>query len=201
MSFLTRRYAICASLAICALLVSGAAVYFISKRSTAQSLIAASASGRITTMTKILDSGFSPDITIRSIVGLSGGEPRMERKSPLTEAAENGRVEGVRLLISRGASLEVRDEWGHTALHLAAREGHDNIVKILLDSGANSQALSKQDYTPLMWAVRFGNPESVSLLLAHDPHLTDEQLQLLIKMASKRSQPEQDIILKLLSEQ
>jgi ankyrin repeat protein len=44
----------------------------------------------------------------------------------------------VSMLLGNGASPDVQDQDGATALYLAAGEGHDQIVQLLLDAGANA---------------------------------------------------------------
>lgn len=53
-----------------------------------------------------------------------------------TACRENGTLEMVRLLCENGASLEVRNVYGFTALHFAIKSGHLGIVQYLLDKGA-----------------------------------------------------------------
>jgi ankyrin repeat protein len=64
----------------------------------------------------------------------------------------------VKLLISRGANVNVTNEAGNTPLHWAALLGHTAVVRCLLEAHANvtlqnkagrtamEEALSKQDY-------------------------------------------------------
>ena len=80
--------------------------------------------------------------------------------------ADRGYERVVRKFLEIGASLEVEDPWGMTALHLAGQKGHVAIVELLLAKGANinSGDLTK-DVTPLMIAARAGNTDIVELLL------------------------------------
>ncbi len=56
---------------------------------------------------------------------------------PLLEAAMRGDAQGVTALIARGADVNVTDERGSTALHVASLFGHAEVAKTLLDSGAD----------------------------------------------------------------
>ena len=55
----------------------------------------------------------------------------------LNGAATEGHQEIVRLLIDKGADLNIAIMNGSTALHMAPREGHQEIVRLLLDKGAD----------------------------------------------------------------
>ena len=56
---------------------------------------------------------------------------------PLQRASRNGSVEIVRLLVERGASVEVKDGLGRTPMDVASGEHRDEIVKLLLEHPAN----------------------------------------------------------------
>lgn len=96
----------------------------------------------------------------------------------LQYAAQFGHIAIVRMLVSMGASLEIRakepppprkrrrfrDEedsryFGGTALHYAAigdlkrKRTSSSVVKFLLEAGADVTALSNREKTPLHWAV------------------------------------------------
>ena len=42
----------------------------------------------------------------------------------------------VKLLVERGADVNVKSQWGQTPLHYAAGEGHISMVKLLVELGA-----------------------------------------------------------------
>ena len=56
--------------------------------------------------------------------------------SVLHQAATKGDLKLVRLLIKHGADLDLKDNFGKTAIHKANESRHINIVKLLADSGA-----------------------------------------------------------------
>jgi ankyrin repeat protein len=56
---------------------------------------------------------------------------------PIHLAAQRGLAEAVRLLASKGASVDGCDDNGYTALHLAAYHGHVAVVDVLLQLGAH----------------------------------------------------------------
>ncbi len=62
---------------------------------------------------------------------------QVEALEHLHEAAANGEIERVKLLISEGADVNVKCNDGQTPLHYAARRGHKEIVEVLLAHGAD----------------------------------------------------------------
>uniref|UniRef100_A0A0E0BQJ6 Uncharacterized protein n=1 Tax=Oryza glumipatula TaxID=40148 RepID=A0A0E0BQJ6_9ORYZ len=68
--------------------------------------------------------------------------------APLHEAAKKGHVGIARLLLSKGASVDVSSSKG-TPLHVAASNGKSSIVHILLELHANPNTMLRDCYTPL----------------------------------------------------
>lgn len=48
-----------------------------------------------------------------------------------------GQEEVVKILVERGAQVNVQSQNGFTPLYMAAQENHDGVVKFLLSKGAN----------------------------------------------------------------
>ncbi|XP_049945016.1 ankyrin-3-like isoform X1 [Schistocerca serialis cubense] len=89
-----------------------------------------------------------------------------ERGRRLIEAAVEGAVEEVRLLLTAGADVRTRvevDEW--TALHCAALRGHAAVVRLLLSAASDPNARSRWGLTPLHFATRNGHAEVAAALL------------------------------------
>jgi ankyrin repeat protein len=55
---------------------------------------------------------------------------------PLLRAAQEGHEAVVKLLLERGAQVEVTDRYGRTPLLWAIEKGHEAVVKLLLEKGA-----------------------------------------------------------------
>ncbi|KAI9486563.1 MAG: hypothetical protein EXX96DRAFT_46779 [Benjaminiella poitrasii] len=55
--------------------------------------------------------------------------------TPLFWAANYGHIECVKILISEGCQLNLKDENGKTALHYAAWEGHTKCAQLMIDAG------------------------------------------------------------------
>ena len=122
-----------------------------------------------------------------------GADVNIENGMALRIAANNGRIDLVKLLLNKGADVTVRTADGGTALMDAVREGHIEIVnllfdkgangvdgnvlwvaiqngrtelvKLLLDKGSNANVKTRTNQTALMEAIRLGQPEIIKLLL------------------------------------
>lgn len=70
-----------------------------------------------------------------------------EGETPLMEAAEEGRLEVVQLLLSKGAAINHQDEDGETALMEAAEENKAECVSLLLSKGAGLGYLDRDART------------------------------------------------------
>lgn len=61
--------------------------------------------------------------------------------TPVLWAAFEGRLEALKLLVGRGGDPDKSDQFGNTALHLAAAKGHMQCVDFLVQFGVNLYAL------------------------------------------------------------
>jgi ankyrin repeat protein len=86
-------------------------------------------------------------------------------------------TEIVRLLLNRGADINAQDEWGRTALMIAADGGYLETVKLLLDWEANVHLRDSNGNKALMRAAWKGHLEIVRSLLERgaDVNTVDEK--------------------------
>ena len=79
----------------------------------------------------------------------------LDNKTPLMWAAARGHLSITRLLIGRGADLELRDSDGKTALMWAAEKDFSDIVSELLTRGAQEDVTNDDNETALQEAEKF----------------------------------------------
>lgn len=90
-----------------------------------------------------------------------------ENSGDLIEAAIEGDVEAFKAFIGE-EDVNVANENGWTALHIAAREGNVEIIRLLLaQPELDINAMNKWKSTPLMIAAGSGNLAIIDLLLRH----------------------------------
>jgi len=96
--------------------------------------------------------------------------------SPLHQAASQGHVEIVKLLIEKGADPNIKQESGVAPLAWAAYAGHTEAMEVLLAHGANPIAKATMEL-----AARGGHIEAVDALLRHGLDInikgTDESIR------------------------
>ena len=92
-----------------------------------------------------------------------------ERKGAtlLMAAAMAGHEEMVRMLLQRGASVDLQDSLGTTALMYAASLGAYTIVQALLDAKADASMRNMRGMTALMMAEHKNYPATAQLLRQH----------------------------------
>ncbi|MCP5491892.1 MAG: ankyrin repeat domain-containing protein [Chlamydiales bacterium] len=90
-------------------------------------------------------------------------------------AAIEGNKDIAKLLLDKGAKVDVQDVCSTTPLHLAAIEGNKDIAKLLLDKGAEVDVQDVLSNTALHLAAREGYKDIVELLLVKraDIHARD----------------------------
>jgi ankyrin repeat protein len=91
--------------------------------------------------------------------------PRANFTEKLIYSATKGYLEDLISVLEQGANVDMKDELGNTALHMAAAAGHTPIVKKLLENNANVNIQNNQGNTPLHQATWRNHPEIVKMLL------------------------------------
>jgi uncharacterized protein len=92
---------------------------------------------------------------------------------PLHDAARNGDLEKVRILISEGAPIDAPSNRGETPLILAILAGNDAIAELLVDKGAAIDARNAGGFTPLHAAAYVGDAAMAELLIDHGADVND----------------------------
>ena len=97
-------------------------------------------------------------------------ETNLNLEAALLQAVEAGHEAVLELLLSHGADLGVRNDRGHSLLHLAATRGHCAILRRLLEAGDDLLSVTEADsegLTPLTSAIIGDQAEAAALLLAY----------------------------------
>ena len=88
-----------------------------------------------------------------------------DRDPPLIEASANGNIAVVKLLLDKGAQVDITNTEKETALMIASQNGHTDVVKLLLDKGAQVDIANTDGSTALMIASQNGHTDVVKLFL------------------------------------
>ena len=95
---------------------------------------------------------------------------------PLHEAALNGHVRCIDMLVQMGADLQKSENQFGTALHVACLRGYVECARTLLHAGANPNAI-KRHQTPLHAAALCGYDKCAALLLEYGANVYQRNLQ------------------------
>ena len=78
-------------------------------------------------------------------------------QTPLSWATKKGHEAVLRLLLYKGATVDVVDKSGRTPLSWDAERGHEATARLLLYNGAVIDVVDNRvDQTPLSWAAESG---------------------------------------------
>lgn len=89
----------------------------------------------------------------------------LERGEAVLHAARRGDFQLLEALLEKGASTNFRDQYGLTALHVAAIKGNKDAVMILAEFRADLECQEAEGHTPLHMAVEGGCAQTVEVLL------------------------------------
>ncbi|KTW25902.1 hypothetical protein T552_03176 [Pneumocystis carinii B80] len=131
-------------------------------------------------------------------VNVQGGELCA---TPVHWAAKNGHVYMIDMLYRSGASLELTDLQGFTALHLATHRSSVMLVVYLLHQNVQIDCLDCRNHTPLMWAAYNGDVSIVDILLrwGADVKLQDKQGMTALHWAIVKGKYFQNIVFMLMN--
>ena len=88
---------------------------------------------------------------------------------PLMLASFGGNLDGVKLLLAKGAEVNARasTRFRNTSLQIALLAGEGPVIIYLLDHGADPNVRQNLDFTPLHEAAFLGRIDLIQLLLDH----------------------------------
>jgi ankyrin repeat protein len=127
----------------------------------------------------ILETGAKADVP--------GGE-RIQKKTPLMEAARLGEVRNVELLLKHGADPKICDARKRTPLMFAASapKYSARIVKMLLAKGAERLKADEDGNTALFMAIKAKNQETALYLLSLFPNFNKKDANALVGLAAMK---------------
>ena len=114
----------------------------------------------------------------------SGNYGESNNKSMLMLASENGYTDVCKILIVKGAKLNLQNRDGITALMLASQKGHTEVVELLLDNGAKLDLKSNSGETAFMIASRYNQTEVSKFLLDYGAGTEEGNIQKPISSSS-----------------
>ena len=86
--------------------------------------------------------------------------------TPILRASiRSGSAETMRILMSKGAALGVRDPFGRSPAILAAWSGDEEVLRLLIENGADVDAVDRNGESALIASARRGNAKQVMALL------------------------------------
>jgi hypothetical protein len=89
-----------------------------------------------------------------------------EQTKTLHDAARDGDIDQVQLLLSKGANVNEKNRMGWTPLHTAIQNRRQALIEPLIAKGADINATNNRGQTPLLAAVNIGQKDTVELLIA-----------------------------------
>ena len=107
----------------------------------------------------------------------------------LMMATYGGQEALVRMLLRRGASVNLQDSDGWTALMHAAARGHTTIVQALLDAKADASLQTGSGSTALWMAEDYKHTAAAQLLRQHAKGLTEEVEAAVVHAAASAPTP------------
>lgn len=95
----------------------------------------------------------------------------LERGEEVLNAARRGELMQLESLLEKEASVNYRDQYGLTPIHVAAIKGHKDAVMLLVEFGSDIECQDNEGHMPLHMAVVGGCRETVEVLLNRGANL------------------------------
>lgn len=139
--------------------------------------------------------------TVRSIletaIGTALDQPIQDGITPLHLAAATDQPDVCRMLLERGASVNIMNKRGFTPLHWAASQDSVATIDTLITFGADPNARAASNITPLHWAANKNAANAIGALLNHgaDPTIKTDQGFTPLHLAVRRNANSESAIL------
>ena len=120
-------------------------------------------------------------------------EKNSQGQSPLSISSHNCFLDGMKLLIERGANINLQDDFGRTPLHLVCENAansandHHDLLDYLLQNGANPCIQDLNGSTPLHIAASKGCVVCINKLMQHkaEPNSRDARGEIALHIATR----------------
>ena len=93
----------------------------------------------------------------------------------LHAAAQNGKVEDVKRLLSNGIDINKQNEEGMTAMHWACDGNHSNVVELLLSNNAKHDIQDQEGMSALHYAIPHPNVATLLINAGANVHSQDNE--------------------------
>ena len=100
-----------------------------------------------------------------------------DKLTALHQAAYNGQLPIVKILVNAGANVNAKSNTNTTPLHLASIKNHEKVIKYLIKSNANVDAQDCHQRTPLHYAAIYGHLDASENLIAGSANYTINDYQ------------------------
>nr|XP_043634983.1 protein VAPYRIN-like [Erigeron canadensis] len=156
----------------CVKVLAGAGANVDAKRNDGWTALYRAAARGDRRMVKVLvELGANPSIADRSAVHIARDEGHeeiveiLERGEEVLNAARRGDLIRLEFLLETDASVDFRDQYGLTAMHIAAIKGLNDVVMLLVEFGCDLECTDTEGKTPLHMAVIGGNKDTAEVLI------------------------------------
>jgi ankyrin repeat protein len=95
--------------------------------------------------------------------------------APIHDAARQGDLDALTMLLDQGVPLEARDATGETPLLAASLAGRPKLVAVLIEKGADIRARNDRGLTPLHAAAYTGDLDAAKLLVQAGADVNDAE--------------------------
>ena len=112
----------------------------------------------------------------------------LQTNNNIFEAARDGNIDIVKLLLKEHVDINIQDENGETALMLASKNGHIQVVELLLKEHADVNIQNQDGLTAIMLAIENVRTQVVEILGEQvDDDIQDENAMIILMVASQSS--------------
>ena len=111
----------------------------------------------------------------------------LQTNNNIFEAARDGNIDIVELLLKEHVDINIQDENGETALMLASKNGHIQVVELLLKEHADVNIKNQDGHTAIMLALQNVYTQVMELLGEHVDDIEYENAMICLMFASQSS--------------